>query len=79
MISASRLRAIYEAGAVISPLAGLEAVWDAAQTDILMGPQHHHRHPKPVTITVPDPCQPALFALTEPHHHHHHREHHHAE
>lgn len=69
MPSPERLREVYEAGARISHLAGLEAVWDEAQLDILMGPQHYHRHPKPVKIEVPDCNRPAQFAVT--HHHKH--------
>jgi hypothetical protein len=70
MIAPDKLQEFYDDGAIVSHLAGLESVWDAAQLEILQGPGHHHRHPQPVSICVPDPCQPALFAITPRHHHH---------
>lgn len=74
MVSPARLRAIYEAGARISQLAGLEAVWDAAQLDILRTPEHHHRHPKPVVFVIPDRREPAQMVAVHRHHPHHHEE-----
>lgn len=65
MIYPERLREIYELGARLNHTAGLEAVWDAAQLEILQ-PEHEH-HPKPVHLHVPDHRHRAHLVITKEH------------